>query len=354
MALTTAGINTVIVGNAIGNSSRNVGVLCAATTINKWSKYKPFIYNTTGLNMAEFLTALAANNYGLNVTQIPLSNLAETAVGDWHYNRPGGGSASGYRLGDFRGYEHQSQPPFFMIGYPTSTFLAEGGIKVFSWDRNQSIDNPIMGILPSEILSGNWYFGIALFWTVGTTAYKAFITTSTTIAASTKDDLTIDFSQSPFTNVADGDTPFTWVAFVSDTAFSTMQTDFNQVANVVVFPHKEYAVEQPANFVEKGTFNVQIPYLYVSPLSFTFDTTYYTANGDTKDFGITSFPDATTWNFAFNPSIIGLSAAKVGDNILRVTFPTGLFSTQTTNLVISYTGVGTVASKTIALTIEPV
>ena len=41
MALGTTDITTTLVGNTIGNSSRNVGVLCTASQINPLSRYRP-------------------------------------------------------------------------------------------------------------------------------------------------------------------------------------------------------------------------------------------------------------------------------------------------------------------------
>ena len=47
MALGTTNITTTLVGNTLGVASRDVGVLCSSSLINKWSKNKPVRYNTT-------------------------------------------------------------------------------------------------------------------------------------------------------------------------------------------------------------------------------------------------------------------------------------------------------------------
>lgn len=94
MALGTTDITTTAVGNAIGNISRNVGVLCTSTTINKWSKNRP--------------------GYLTIVTQ----ELAYQAPRGGAYTDPRGTDSEsgtdkeGYKLGDFRGYNHSAQIPY--------------------------------------------------------------------------------------------------------------------------------------------------------------------------------------------------------------------------------------------------
>ena len=48
MALSTTGITTSAVGNALGTTSRNINYLCQHSNINKWAKGKPIPYATNG------------------------------------------------------------------------------------------------------------------------------------------------------------------------------------------------------------------------------------------------------------------------------------------------------------------
>lgn len=50
MALTTTGITTTIVKNAIGEATNNIGNICRNSNINKWSKYKPVRYSDVAPN----------------------------------------------------------------------------------------------------------------------------------------------------------------------------------------------------------------------------------------------------------------------------------------------------------------
>ena len=110
MALGTTNISTTLVGQTIGVASRDVGTLCSSSLINKWSKYKPVRYNTlspiTDVQLKEV-------NYGLDVS----SNTNLDTPTEWTYLKPSGGYAQPYRLGDFRGYNHQARPFLWLNDY---------------------------------------------------------------------------------------------------------------------------------------------------------------------------------------------------------------------------------------------
>ena len=111
-ALGTTDITTTLVGNTISSSSHSLSVLCAHANINKWSRYKPTrgatgdntFWKGSDDNCGFILPTLTGNsgNYGV------YSN-----SGVWGYSQPNG--TYPYRLGDFRGYDHDStlKPPFY-------------------------------------------------------------------------------------------------------------------------------------------------------------------------------------------------------------------------------------------------
>ena len=109
MALGTTSITTTLVGNTLGVASRDVGVLCSSSLINKWSKNKPVRYNTLSpITEAQ----LKEVNYGLDIKQYTAAELNNNTIYSWNYLRPRGGNYNEYyRLGDFRGYNHQSTEP---------------------------------------------------------------------------------------------------------------------------------------------------------------------------------------------------------------------------------------------------
>ena len=63
MSLANTGITTSLVGNTIGSSSRNVGVLCTSPLIDEWSKWKPISSNVKTMTLAE----LKNKNYGIGI-----------------------------------------------------------------------------------------------------------------------------------------------------------------------------------------------------------------------------------------------------------------------------------------------
>lgn len=90
--------------------------LCTHKNINMWSKRKPIRDSRLFMTEAQLDSVSLAKNYGLNMpyyrsnTNSCLIDLAK-AVADgtavWSYNRPRGGTAEPFRLGDFRNYCHK-------------------------------------------------------------------------------------------------------------------------------------------------------------------------------------------------------------------------------------------------------
>ena len=114
MALPNTGITTTMVGQELGISTRNVGNLCRSGAINKWSKWKPVRFNTQGNPLTQ--ANLEAVNYGIgwnsyaNIDAVKLAYENNDEV--LFYNKPRGGLYNeGYRLGDFRFYEHNAIGP---------------------------------------------------------------------------------------------------------------------------------------------------------------------------------------------------------------------------------------------------
>lgn len=112
MALGTTGITTSKVGNALGTNSRDVGTLCSSNLINPWSRWKPISVKADTLTDS----ILKAQNYGISVlsANTPASLLTKVQNNGnlgYTYNKPVGGSNSPYRLGDYRGYNHNASLP---------------------------------------------------------------------------------------------------------------------------------------------------------------------------------------------------------------------------------------------------
>lgn len=140
MAALSTPINTTKVANTIQSSSRNVGVLCTASTINKWSKHKPIRYpKVDGLLEKEWrgTTADILQNiiYGLKVGTGGM-NWKDLHNTNYEYvGRPTGGANAPYRLGDFRGYDHDARPSLY--GFP-------GNEEFYYWDVEGSLSITII------------------------------------------------------------------------------------------------------------------------------------------------------------------------------------------------------------------
>lgn len=130
MALGQTGITTAAVGNAIGSSSRDVGTLCKSTLINKWAYGKPVSYPiNVGITARE--RKLANQGFDLNkVVTISVDELMTgTPSNSWTYVHPSGGTNSPYRLGDFRGYNHNAPAPY-IYSFPTNVESASDTCNV--------------------------------------------------------------------------------------------------------------------------------------------------------------------------------------------------------------------------------
>lgn len=116
MALGSSGITVSAVKSALGVSNNNVGGLCTSTSVNPWSKWKPISSNVITMTLSDLKT----KNYGITIKNATtLANLLTAVKSNsnlgYVYNKPTGGTASPYRLGDFRNYEHSAQLPVFSM-----------------------------------------------------------------------------------------------------------------------------------------------------------------------------------------------------------------------------------------------
>lgn len=109
-ALGTTDITTTLIGNTLGISSHVVSALCIDSNIIMWNRFKP----TKGAFGDSTFWKGDDGNCGFALP-VWLSNSGNAGVysnsGLWSYIHPN----SNYRLGDFRGYNHDStlKPPFY-------------------------------------------------------------------------------------------------------------------------------------------------------------------------------------------------------------------------------------------------
>lgn len=165
MALPNSNISTSLVKSTLGAATNDVGSLCIHPNINKWSRWKPVRSSkVTGLIETDLENAQfgfdfpAAINAGVSI----LSQ-------NWVYDKPRGLAYNeGYRLGDFRNYNHQAGIPF-TISIP-DTFLANASSPSIGVCSIVSTNNDIQ---LSKLLK-NRYLGAMVFTAgyAGTALYK--------------------------------------------------------------------------------------------------------------------------------------------------------------------------------------
>lgn len=165
MALPSDKVTTTLVGNTIGSGSNDVGTLCTHPNINKWSRWKPVRSNkTSGLIELDFENVI----FGFNIPSAQNAGI-DILSQNWAYNRPRGLTYNeGYRLGDFRNYNHQAGIPF-TISIPDS-FLANASSPSIGICSIVSTNNDIQ---LSKLLK-NRYLGAMVFTAgyAGTALYK--------------------------------------------------------------------------------------------------------------------------------------------------------------------------------------
>lgn len=110
--LPTTNISTTLVRNTLGEDNNDVGLLCKSPKINMWSKRKPVRYPADFIADPNDVGKTLDHKWGLVLP----SFIGPTSGGDnddrrTTYNRPNGGSSQPYRLGDFRGYNHDANIP---------------------------------------------------------------------------------------------------------------------------------------------------------------------------------------------------------------------------------------------------
>lgn len=98
------------VQRCLAKSANDVGNLCVADNINKWSKFKPVSYPAFGVITDTILKSI---NYGLDIQSF--SNYLDAYNNGIFYNPPTGGASSPYRLHDFDKYNHIAIAPFSKI-----------------------------------------------------------------------------------------------------------------------------------------------------------------------------------------------------------------------------------------------
>lgn len=112
----TAPVSIDDIKNCFGLSINDLGALITKANINVWAKYKPTVYPSP---FPDDWYRGGDGNYGLNITVDNKVSTVANLVAQYSktnngygtlYKRPTGGSSAPYRMGDFRGYNHNANP----------------------------------------------------------------------------------------------------------------------------------------------------------------------------------------------------------------------------------------------------
>ena len=165
----TAPVSIDDLKNLFGEGSGDLATLCKSAKINMWAKYKPTCYPSP---FPDNWYKARDGNYGISV---PTYNTLESLYnayfidGDenhdngYTYERPSGGSATPYRLGDFRGYNSRATSPIhgFLATARATTNSGVSGSCGFRVKPPTGEDDRVN--LEDIGITKDCYFGFALF-----------------------------------------------------------------------------------------------------------------------------------------------------------------------------------------------
>ncbi len=157
MALPNSNITTEMVRNELGAATNSVGKLCTHPNINMWSKRKPVRDSRLSIPANEVGVG-SAQDYGLNIPAYQGDDSLLTT-----YKRPTGGSASPYRLGDFRGYDHSANLP--VVIQPSPAELEKRVHNIASIVAVPEGSNVTIGDIPGFL--GNLRIGVMVYQSGG-------------------------------------------------------------------------------------------------------------------------------------------------------------------------------------------
>lgn len=139
MILPNTDISIMAVRNCLGYPSTDLGTLCTCDKVNMWSRYKPVIYNVDTTNGITDWYKGRYGNCGIKLQSY--NSPLEAGKANWTLERPTGGVTSPYRLGDFRGYNHNAVP-FLTIQAPENILIDTGKQSSCIFHViNQSVDS---------------------------------------------------------------------------------------------------------------------------------------------------------------------------------------------------------------------
>ena len=179
----TAPVSVDDMKSVLGESSNDLAELCKSSKINVWAKYKPTDYNAA---FTDNWSKGKDGNYGLNITVYNRVSSWSALVAEYSksnngysniYKRPSGGATSPYRLGDFRGYNHNAKPEISNY-LATTNYIEDQQISISVAYNAITVDGDQVSYKDVEAYKG-LYFGYVITDMSGNTL-KLIVTSSAT------------------------------------------------------------------------------------------------------------------------------------------------------------------------------
>lgn len=139
------------IGNMLGTSDRTLRGLCTHPNINIFSWRKPFAYpaNVVGLNDYE---AMRGSNHGFKYSPILSAPELGAELPEIYYQPPTGGANEPFRMGDFRGYQHDATPCITMtIEHIYTSTLSSRFVLTFNQKNTNLPLTNIVGTSPFRL-----------------------------------------------------------------------------------------------------------------------------------------------------------------------------------------------------------
>ena len=166
------------VKSILGESSNDLATLCKSDNINKWSKNKPIKHNCLfkpteaqrkevnyGISNIPYYRLLGVMTQDvINTSMQNATNIStlDTRIEPWHYQKPIGGYASPYRLGDFDGYFANASAPIGAITETEINSSLSGKVSVVFNKNTDTVSSLTFNDLASDKDFSNQYLGLCL------------------------------------------------------------------------------------------------------------------------------------------------------------------------------------------------
>jgi hypothetical protein len=234
MAIPETNVTTTLAKNALGAPNNDVKTLCTYSTINVFSRQKPVQrHNVTPSNWYKEING----DYSLF---FPETTLGTYTIGTWDY-KPCIDSY-GYRLGDFRGYNHTAIAPYYMDSWQTASTNTTAGFEIAI--NSTAADGITNADIKASLGWSNVYFGIRLVCG-GTTVYK------NQLAGDSGFGIGFTVTDSVFNGYTG---TCTWSGFISENSvpLTNSLTGAQQAYNIVILPSTR-------GYTNSGSFTITAP-----------------------------------------------------------------------------------------------